>query len=399
VAAELGQTSDPHALIPGDTGQVTTTQQALTDYGDLLQTTGEGLAKIDTEAGWSGQAGDQFREKFHGKPEKWTAAAGYFHGTAGALVTYVGKLTWAQQEAADAIVLWNQGEAATTAAKTQHDTAVRKAQADAAAKTKAGTPTTAPTIPFVDAGEVKRQAARDKLNHARTELQHAGDTAEHIVDAGRDKAPHKPGFWSHVGHFFSGVGNTLENAGIDLVNATASLGNAMITHPGDLALTLAGLGLTAVSAAGDGLGGLMDATVVLSPFGVALNVVSTAGVVAGVGMAGTGVMNMSKDAAENPVEAVSRGGDGGGGASGGGVGGSGDPAGDLKFARRIKIDSNNPAVSNRGMTVQDFIGKFRNGEVNRKFPGEFKDQTVEEALKSGNSTVRKLLTDGRWKTQ
>ncbi|GEL95436.1 hypothetical protein [Cellulomonas composti] len=68
----------------------------------------------------------------------------------------------------------------------------------------------------------------------------------------------------------------------------------------------------------------------------------------------------------------------------------------MRFARGVKLDVNNPAVANRGMTVQDYIGQFRDAKVLREFPGEYLDQTVEQALKAGDSTVRKLLTDGRW---
>lgn len=65
---------------------------------------------------------------------------------------------------------------------------------------------------------------------------------------------------------------------------------------------------------------------------------------------------------------------------------------DSAFARAIKININNPVVANRNLTVQEFISQFRAAIVNRRIPGEFLDQTVEEALLSGNSTVRKLLT-------
>jgi hypothetical protein len=156
--AELGQTGDPKALVPGDPGSIHKMQVALTAYGDVLHEAGAGLARIGTTDGWSGQAADQFREKFHGQPGKWTEAGQAFHSAADALVTYADKLTWAQQQAADAITLWHQGEAATATAKAQHDRAVTQTQKDAAAKSAAGITTVAPFIPFVDPGEAKRQA-------------------------------------------------------------------------------------------------------------------------------------------------------------------------------------------------------------------------------------------------
>ncbi len=67
-----------------------------------------------------------------------------------------------------------------------------------------------------------------------------------------------------------------------------------------------------------------------------------------------------------------------------------------KFAKKLKLSPTSPAVSHRHLTVDDFIGKFRKGSVRNEIPGEFLGQTVEEALRSGNTTVRKLLTDGRF---
>jgi hypothetical protein len=78
------------------------------------------------------------------------------------------------------------------------------------------------------------------------------------------------------------------------------------------------------------------------------------------------------------------------------TGAIGPGVGDLKFARKVGLDVNNPAIANRGMSVQEFIAQFRSASVLREFPGEYLDQTVEQALKAGDSTVRKLLTDGRW---
>ena len=69
---------------------------------------------------------------------------------------------------------------------------------------------------------------------------------------------------------------------------------------------------------------------------------------------------------------------------------------DLRFAQKVKLPVDNPAVQNRAMSVQDFISKFREASVRGAMPGEFMQQSVESALRSGNTTVRKLLIDGRW---
>jgi RHS repeat-associated protein len=76
--------------------------------------------------------------------------------------------------------------------------------------------------------------------------------------------------------------------------------------------------------------------------------------------------------------------------------GTGDHAAAQRFARTVKLPADNPAVVNRGLSVDEFISRFRAASIRRKFPGEFLSQTVEQALRSGNPTVRKLLTSREW---
>ena len=47
-------------------------------------------------------------------------------------------------------------------------------------------------------------------------------------------------------------------------------------------------------------------------------------------------------------------------------------------------------------SVDSFISTYRKSSIRAEVPSEFINQTVEEALKNGNSTIRKLLTDGRF---
>jgi len=220
-----------------------------------------------------------------------------FHTAAAALDSYAATLTWAQRQAAEAISLWNQGQAATGQARAQHALAMQQALQEAATRTAADIPTTAPDIPFVDPGETKRQAARSILDRARSQLSSAGDTASGVVGKARDQAPKKPGFLSQVGHFFGGLGHDAENAGAHLVNGLASFGNAAVHHPGGLLAAAGGIGLTAVSAAGEGVGTVLDATGVGAVAGVPLNVVSAAGMAAGVGITGAAMANMVGHAA------------------------------------------------------------------------------------------------------
>jgi hypothetical protein len=298
--AELGETDDPRALVPGDAGSITSTAQQLRTRGDALHEAGAGLQRIDTTDGWSGEAADAFRAKFQGQPGKWLEAGDCFHSAADALTDYSTMLAWAQQEAARAITQWNAGQDATRQATAQHQQAEQQA---------------GQTLPFDDPGEQARRAARDILDNARHQLDTAGDTAAGTVGSARDKAPEKPGFWSKVGDFFEDVGAGLANAGGHVVNGLASFGNAMIQHPGETALTAAGAGLMVLGAAGDVGGGLLDITVAGAVVGVPLNVASTGAIVVGGGMvaAGTGdlMMHAAGDDSVNPARTDHEGAGGG----------------------------------------------------------------------------------------
>jgi len=70
------------------------------------------------------------------------------------------------------------------------------------------------------------------------------------------------------------------------------------------------------------------------------------------------------------------------------------------LARKLKLNINSPTtrqvLNSLDDTVESFISQFRKPSIRAEFPGEFLKGTVEEALKSGNTTVRKLLIDTRF---
>jgi hypothetical protein len=286
MAAGLGETSDPRELVPGTPDALTTTAQSLLAYGDVLIEAGEGLAKIDTENGWSGAAGDAFRDRFHGQPARWVEAGDNFHAAANALYDYIAALRAGQQRAGEAITQYARGQSATATAKNAHDQQVNEAR---------GKGDTA-EIPFDDPGEADRAAARGTLEAARGNVDSAGHTAAALVKKATEAAPERPGFWSKVGDFFGDVGEDLLDGGKAVVNDLASFGNAMVQHPGDSAAMLGGMLLAGVSAGGEGLGVALDATGVGAVAGVPLNVVSAAGIATGVGLAGAGAVDLAQHA-------------------------------------------------------------------------------------------------------
>ena len=112
---------------------------AIRGRGESMILAGEGLRRIDTGA-WSGQAGDAFRDKFSYEPPKWLTAGDSFDAASIALAGYSETLRWAQRQAAEAIALWEEGEATTRQAQSQYNTAVAQAHAQNTAHAAAGTP-------------------------------------------------------------------------------------------------------------------------------------------------------------------------------------------------------------------------------------------------------------------
>jgi hypothetical protein len=280
--AELGQTSNPDELIPGNPAAVTATAAAWRQYGDALNQAGIGLQRIETTQGWTGPAGDAFRAKFQGQPSQWLQAGGCFEDAAAALDRYVSTLQWAQAQAADAIGQWNRGQTATQRAEQVH------AQDEQA---------TGQQTPFTDPGAAQRQAAQQTLDAARAQLDSAGNDAAAAIGAARDKAPEQPGFWDEVGDFFSGLGVDAANATGTLVNAFASFGNAVLHDPADTLTTIAGAALTVVGAGGEVGGVALDATGIGALVGVPANIVSAGAIVAGVSMVAAGGQGLARNAA------------------------------------------------------------------------------------------------------
>lgn len=239
MVTQLGENSDPKQLIPGNAEAIAQVAGKMYGYATVLTQAGDGLKRIDTTDGWTGAAGDAFRKRFHGHPEKWLEAGECFTNAAKALDAYIPTLVWAQGQASVAIQLWNQGN---------------------------------------------KQAAQTTLNDARGRLQEAAGTANDAIGKARDKAPHKPGFWSKVGHFFEDLGKDAEQIGETALNDLASFSNAMLHHPLDDLGLLGGAALAAVSAGGEGLGVVLDATGVGAIAGVPLNIASAAGVGVGVSL-------------------------------------------------------------------------------------------------------------------
>src|SRR5699024_7801148 len=116
---ELGATDDPVALVPGNPGAIEENVRVLRGRAESAIDAGEGLRAIDTGS-WTGPAARAFHDKFSYEPAKWLKAGDALDAAAVALDGYADTLRWAQRQAAEAIRLWDQGEAATRKARAEH---------------------------------------------------------------------------------------------------------------------------------------------------------------------------------------------------------------------------------------------------------------------------------------
>lgn len=130
--SELGETSDPRALVPGAPEAVYDLAAGLRRYGSALEDAGENLRRISS-GGWTGTAAVGFQDKFAVEPARWLRAADAFTASAVELDRYADVLAWAQAQAREAIARYEQGEQATAAAQAAHDVAVERAEAQNAA--------------------------------------------------------------------------------------------------------------------------------------------------------------------------------------------------------------------------------------------------------------------------
>ncbi|RZQ64503.1 putative T7SS-secreted protein [Amycolatopsis suaedae] len=172
-AAELGQTSDPKALIPGEATALTTAAASLRGHGAVLEDVAAGLSGVKID-GWFGSASNAFWDRFNPEPAHWRRAADAMTAGAYALERQADAVRAAQLIAEEAIELWEQGEQATRAAE-----AARAGKAD-------GEPE------VTDPGEALRQEARQVLNRGREQLEEIGSAVAEVLASHGGSAPGAP---------------------------------------------------------------------------------------------------------------------------------------------------------------------------------------------------------------
>lgn len=109
---ELGETTDPKQLIPGETVEIRKSTTHLLLYGQTLNQISDGMRGLDSSH-WTGRAADTFRARFATEPTRWSNCGNAFLDAEAALESYCVALSWAQDEAGEAIRIWEQGQQAT----------------------------------------------------------------------------------------------------------------------------------------------------------------------------------------------------------------------------------------------------------------------------------------------
>jgi uncharacterized protein YukE len=163
MAAELGQTTNPKDLIPGEPEAISADLRKIAGNVQQVNAVPQGLQGINP-AQWTGEASNAFRSAFSAIPPQWQGAVQTVGDRAKALADYGEVLTWGQGQAQRAIEMYTKAQAASRAAAAQYNAQAQQAQS--AGQTMA---------PFQDPGQAAAQQAKKLLEDARNKVSQVGD--------------------------------------------------------------------------------------------------------------------------------------------------------------------------------------------------------------------------------
>lgn len=298
-AAQLGETSDPVALVPGDIRAVRGRVDAWRNKGRELIAVGEALGSLTADGVWSGPAADAFEAKVAEWAPGWDTAANAYLTAAAALDGYAAELDYAQGQAAAAIALYERGVAETDAARAKAEDLARKNRLSTLGSQSGSGSFGAASVliepVFFDPGAVTRASARAMLQAARNQLAAAGDEAARVLNGGVD--------WGRIFQVAFGVQAELAlDALRTMGNAALSFGQAFIDHPDLLLEVIGGVLMINAGVAGEAGGIALDATGVGAIGGIPVGIASAGAIAAGAGLVGAGILQAAAYAAKNPHE-------------------------------------------------------------------------------------------------
>ncbi|MGF1431132.1 putative T7SS-secreted protein, partial [Kitasatospora sp. LaBMicrA B282] len=196
---QLGDSDDPKDLVHGDAKAVKDAADKLGTFHDAFEETGGGLQAMDS-AHWQGAAADAFRAKFEPHPRLWLTAADACSAAATALAGFATTITWAQDQAKQAIDAYNaakkaykQAQDSYNASVDSYNTAIKSYNAAVKANQDPG-PKPADPGDFHDPTTTQLSHARDLLRGARAARDAAAASAAAALKAATGTAPAEPSF-------------------------------------------------------------------------------------------------------------------------------------------------------------------------------------------------------------
>ncbi|MCK8616112.1 putative T7SS-secreted protein [Gordonia sp. C13] len=106
---ELERTNNPRELVLGDPAGIRELAGKFTDFAGNFTSAGEGLRGISA-GDWTGDGAQGFGDAIGSQVPKWFAAAEAASKAAAALTSWAGVVEFAQQKAADAVRVWEEGK-------------------------------------------------------------------------------------------------------------------------------------------------------------------------------------------------------------------------------------------------------------------------------------------------
>ncbi|WP_394684956.1 putative T7SS-secreted protein [uncultured Microbacterium sp.] len=179
---ELGSTLDPVALIPGSPDGIADAAAAWRIAGQSASQLSESVFRVSPADSWTGSSAEAFEYRRTTIADSWAAMGEALALSAKACDAYEATLRWAQNQAAEAIRLWNEGQASTRNAQIAHREQERSAGGLAIVPT------------FFDPGDAARIAAAEFLQAARAAVKEAASQAAMQLRIAHEAAP-KNGLW------------------------------------------------------------------------------------------------------------------------------------------------------------------------------------------------------------
>ncbi|MBB4908803.1 putative T7SS-secreted protein [Actinophytocola algeriensis] len=187
--AELGTTTDPKELVPGDAAALHAIADKLTTLAGTFADVGAALGAVRMD-NWTGNASDMFWEAYAAEKPSWQLGSDAMTSVASTLSAHADTVAWAQGQAQEAIELYEQG---------------RQATLDATAANAAKL--TPEPVAAIDPGQALRQQAQETLDRAREQLKSAGAANASAIAGQGSHGVNAPAWLSGPATYVSKAGN------------------------------------------------------------------------------------------------------------------------------------------------------------------------------------------------